>query len=78
MPQWQELIARKEDWERNWILGGELNDIRHPSEKAGGRARSEACYLGFRKFIERMEMEEVMYQENNKTWGNNWEKEGYI
>lgn len=76
--QWQELIVRKQDWGTNWVLGGDFNDIRHPSEKIGGRTRSEASCLCFRSFIESMEMEEIRFQGNTRTWANNWELEGYI
>lgn len=33
---------------------------------------------GFREFIERMEMEEIRFQEMRWTWVNNWEGEDYI
>lgn len=65
MEQWQELLDRKGDWGNKWILGEDFNDIRHPSEKAGGRTRTEASCQGFRKFIEQMEIEEIMFQGNN-------------
>lgn len=78
MDQWQELLDRKRDWGYNWILGGDFNDIRHPSDKAGGRPRTEISCYGFRQFIEKMEMEEIMFQGNQRTWANNWEEEGYV
>lgn len=55
-----------------------MNDIRYPSGKIERRARSEASCLGFRKFIETMGMEEIVFQGNMCTWANNWEEEGYI
>lgn len=31
--QWKELLARKTSWGNNWILEGDLNDIRNKEEK---------------------------------------------
>lgn len=76
LEQWQELTDRKRDWGNNWVLGGDFNDIRYPTEKVGRRTRTEASCQGFRMLIESMEMEEILFQGNQRTWANNWEAEG--
>lgn len=76
LDQWNELWSRKGLWGDNWILGGDLNDIRNPQEKKGGRTWSEASCQGFRDFIRRMDMEEIQYQGSQWTWANNWTNEG--
>lgn len=35
--QWQALRDRSSRWGDRWILGGDLNNIRTPEEKKGGR-----------------------------------------
>lgn len=76
--QWQELIRRSQQWGDNWILGGDFNDIRDPGEKKGGRSRSEASCQGFREFIDKINIEKVVYQGRKWTWANNWQDEGFI
>lgn len=76
--QWQELWTRHSMWGDNWILGGDLNDIRTPEEKQGGRRRTEASCQGFKDFIDLMNMEELAFKGKPWTWANNWQDEGYI
>lgn len=76
--QWKELQDRKIQWGNRLIMGGDFNDIRNSEEKKGGRSRSVASCLGFRDFIKNMRMEEILFQEREVTWTNNWEEEGYI
>lgn len=46
LAQWQELTERKKDWGSNWVMGGDFNDIRSPTEKVGGRIRTETSCQG--------------------------------
>lgn len=76
--QWNFLNARKQMWGKNWVLGGEFNDIRSKEEKQGGKERHESSFLPFRSFIAEMDMGEIKYTGNTYTWANNRMGEGFI
>lgn len=49
MEPWVYLQNNKAKWGKRWFLGGDLNDIRRPDEKRGGRLRFAGSYELFRK-----------------------------
>lgn len=59
-------------------MRGDFNDIRGPEKNKGGRIRSEASCRGFKEFIGKMYIEEIVYEGREWAWSNNWQKEGFI
>lgn len=57
---------------------GDLNDLRHPDEKQGGRSRTEGSCLHFRGFIDALNMFEIKYPGRHWTWANNRENKGFV
>lgn len=60
------------------VFGGDFNDIRNMQEKRGGRRRSDASFQVFNSFITQMGMDEINSVDNQYTWANNREGEGYV
>ncbi|CAA0812281.1 Unknown protein, partial [Striga hermonthica] len=69
--QWEELIIDKQSWGHIWFSLGDWNDIISASEKEGGLSRNENSFLGFRNFINAMEMSEIKFEGYPFTWCNN-------
>lgn len=42
--QWDFLKTKRQHWGPNWVLGGDLNDIKNREEKKGVKMRNEARF----------------------------------
>lgn len=76
--QWIYLHLNHDKWGKKWFLRGDLNDIRRPEEKRGGRRRTAGSCQQFRDFIATMDMEEINFKGRTWTWVNNRAIEGFV
>lgn len=60
--QWETLIKGTVYWGKRWVIGGDFNNIKANEENKGGRKRLESSFVGFKNFIDEMEMGDIKFK----------------